>query len=38
LFISGLDKSGVNILKEAKKFAAKTTRQIILEALSGLPW
>jgi DNA polymerase elongation subunit (family B) len=32
LFISGLDKSGVNIVKEAKqKFADKTTRKIILE-------
>ncbi|HZA06869.1 MAG TPA: hypothetical protein VE619_04115 [Nitrososphaeraceae archaeon] len=39
LFISGLGKSGVNIVKEAKeKFAAKATRQIILETLSGLPW
>lgn len=39
LFLSGLDKSGVNIVKEAKeKFAAKAIRQIILETLSGLPW
>ena len=39
LFISGLDKSGVNIVKEAKEnLPTKATRQIILETLSGLPW